>query len=322
MKIARAARHRVLPLERWAWESLAYTLRTQGKWRETAEACEHALADLQPRLGDLEMKEMMVRYAEALRRLGRGEDAANVERQLYTSIAALAAAPAFTPAALTRRAEMRIRVGQFKEAAADTAQAMELNPKLNTPWCYRGCLLAHLGDEQTYRVHCDAMLKQFGRDGPHEGERMAKTCLLLAGSPDLADLSSIVDRKLAVDTGVVRAWDQLAKAMAEYRAGRFDDCVLTAGQAAADIDNPMGKATAQLFGAMAHHQLGRHDQLGPLLDELARYAEQEAPKFGMEHADSLFPVEDWLILRVTLREAGVLVRGTPTTGPEAKAAGQ
>jgi serine/threonine protein kinase len=316
LKICRAARLRVFSFERWEWGSLTHTLRTQGKWRETAEACESALADLRPLLGDVEMRELMAGYAEALRRLGRGGDAAEVERQLFRAMAALAVAPAFTPAALTRRAQVRIGVGQFNEAAADSARAIELDPTRIMTWYLRGCLLAYLGDEPTYRAHCDDMLKQFDHGGPTEIPTemadTAKTSLILAGTPHLPRLNTILDRALAIDTGTERAWDQLAKAMAEYRAGQFDACIHAAGEAAAGLrgHDAAGESTANLFAAMAHHRLGRPDKAGAMLDEVARYAEQE--KFGTEEAGRGYTV-DWLILQVVVREAEALMRGTPPT---------
>jgi len=266
-------------------------------------------------VGDTQLKGMTTRYAEALRRLGREEDAAKVDRQLNTAMMALAAAPASTAPALTNRAELRIRLGQFKEAAADAARAMELDPTPIWAWYYRGCLLAYLEDEPAYRAHCDAMLKQFEHGGPREGERTAKTCLLLPGTPHLARLDAVLDRALATDTGDLRAWDQLAKAMAEYRDERFDACIRTAGEAAAGLrDDASGKAAAQLFAAMAHHQLGRPDKAEPILNEVARYVEQDVPKFGVNGAGSDYSVENWLIRQVTLREAKRVIRETPPSG--------
>jgi hypothetical protein len=190
---------------------------------------------------------------------------------------------------------------------------MELEPKQNWAWFFRGCLLAYLGDEPAYRAHCDAMLKQLDTDDPRDLERTAKTSLVLAGTPHLRRLSTIVDRALAVDTGELRAWDQLAKAMAEYRAGMFQDCVRAAGEAAAGLreSDAAGARSAELFAAMAHHRLGRHEKAGPMLDEVTRYAEQEVPNFdggGVGPADQYHMV-NWLILHVTLREAKALIRG-------------
>ena len=144
------------------------------------------------------------------------------------------------------------------------------------------------------------------------GERTAKTCLLLAGTPHLARLNIILDRALAADAGEYRAWDQLAKAMAEYRAGRFDECIRAAGEAAAGLreHDDAGKAAADLFAAMAHQQLGQLDQARSMVNEVARYVEQEVPKFNTEDAGPDYTVENWLVLHVALREAN----GGPAAG--------
>jgi tetratricopeptide (TPR) repeat protein len=256
---------------------------------------------------------LMSRHADVLRQLGRNHRAEEVEGELHSAQAAIAAAPASTPDALTRRAEMRIRLGLFKDALADSSRAMELDPPSIMPWYYRGCLLAYLEDEPTYRAHCDAMLKHFERSGPREGERTAKTSLLLPGTPHLARLNEVLDRALAVDSGDLQAWDQLAKAMAEYRAGRFDACIDMAGKAAdrLRLHNVDGSAAAELFAAMAHHRLGRHDRAAAILDEVARYVEQKVPKFGADKFGADFTVENWLILHVALREAEALIRAKP-----------
>jgi hypothetical protein len=196
---------------------------------------------------------------------------------------------------------------------------MELDPTVDLPWYYRGCLLAYLGDEPAYRVHCDAMLKQFERGSPREGERTAKTCLLLAGTPYLARLNAMLDRALVAEAGEKRAWDQLAKAMAEYRAGRFEECIRQAGDAAAGLRryNHAGKSAAELFAAMAYQRLGRHEKAGPMLDEAARSVGQDlSTLFGTVEAGTSTDsgVENWLVFHVTLREAKALIRGAPPGG--------
>jgi len=143
------------------------------------------------------------------------------------SLNAVADAPAHTHAALARRAELRVRVGRFKESLDDFAGVMELDPTSHWAGYFRGCALAYVGDEAAYRSHCAAMLEQFGGRGSpdRDAERIAKICLLLPGAPDVERLNAVMDRYLVVDTGVELAWDQLVKSMAEYRAGRFDECI-------------------------------------------------------------------------------------------------
>jgi len=311
LTLAGASKHRVVPFEAHSLEGLAEAMRRQGKWDEVAALYEGALAHGPAGMWGRQWQDMLGRHAEALRRLGSDERAAGVERQLQAAQAALAAAPASTPAALTRRAGMRIRVGQFKEAAEDSARAIELDPGPIEPWYFRGCLLAYLRDEPSYRSHCDDMLKRFDRGAPDEVEETAKTSLLLAGTPHLAHLNTLLDRAPAGDAGTDRAWNRLAKAMAQYRAGQFDACIRTAAEAAAGLDghDAAGKSTAELFAAMAHYRL-RHDKSGPMLDELTVDVEPEAPKAGAERPSSAYTV-DWLILQVALREAQALIRAQP-----------
>ena len=311
--IATASRFRISRLEAAAWKGLAEVLGSQEKWSEMADVYDRALADLRPGVSGEHWDEMMQGDVQVLRRLGRESEAERVQQRLRAHWETAASAPAATPTALIRRAMMRIQLRRFKDADADLAHVMELDPKQNWAWFHRGCLLAYLGDEPAYRAHCDAMVKQFDTDDPQHLERTAKTSLLLAGTPHLPRLSAMVDRALAVHAGETRAWDQLAKAMAEYRAGRFQDCVRAASEAAAGLRKAetAGARAAELFATMAHYRLGWHEKAGPMLDEVARYVEQEVQKFGDGGVGPAaeYDMVDWLILHVALREAKALIRG-------------
>jgi tetratricopeptide (TPR) repeat protein len=307
----------MIMIEIWVYEGLAAALRNQGKWQQAAEAYEHALADLRPRVGDLQLREIIAQYALVLRRLGDGEKAAALQRQYMSSLQAAASVPAHMPDALIQRSAMHARAGKFKEALADSTRAIELDPTLHWAWYYRGCLLAYQGDEPAYRAHCALMLERFAGSGPpaRDGERTAKTCLLLPEPPDGARITAILDAYLKADVAELLAWDQLAKAMAEYRAGRFEESARWAADAASGLrtQDQTGKAAADLFAAMAHHRLGRHEQARGMLDDVSRWAEQELPKAGVDDIGR-HSIENWLILHVALREAKALVRGEPPDG--------
>jgi hypothetical protein len=51
-----------------------------------------------------------------------------------------------------------------------------------------------------------------------------------------------------------------------------------------------------------------------MLDEVARYVEQEMPKFNGLGPDPAYKMVNWLILHVALREAKALIRGSPPDG--------
>jgi hypothetical protein len=87
--------------------------------------------------------------------------------------------------------------------------------------------------------------------------------------------------------------------------------IAKADAAGALRDHAFGRATSELFAAMAHHRLGRHEQARRGLDDVARWAEQERPEAGVEDIGR-YSVENWLILQVALREAEALIRGKPT----------
>lgn len=208
------------------------------------------------------------------------------------------------------RAKLRVRAGQFKDAAADFSRAIAIDPADHWPWYYHGCLLAYLGDEPAYKAHCAQMVQRFGSavDG-HLLDCTVKTCSLLpngaGGDPER--LNQIANQVWALGSKDERnvAWFRLLKGMAEYRAGGHERAInwLTASLQPA---LPHRSATGELYLAMAYHRMGKTDDARAALARAEDRVQRLTPKPGVgDLAEG--GIENWLICQTALREARAVV---------------
>jgi formylglycine-generating enzyme required for sulfatase activity len=153
---------------------------------------------------------------------------------------------------------------RWREAGADFARALDLEPGNHWFGFCLGPLLLHSGDEAGYRAHCRRMLDRFADTAdPNTAERIGKSCMLL---PVAADDMKLIDRMsaLAFSVGARSPYlkhFQLTRGLADYRAGRFDAALEQLRACQAGEGYPMGRAIhvlAAFTEAMAHRQL-KHD---------------------------------------------------------------
>jgi eukaryotic-like serine/threonine-protein kinase len=117
-----------------------------------------------------------------------------------------------------------------------------------------------LGKEDEYRRMSQAMLNRFENEtDPRTCERIGRACILLPTSPDeLQRAIALIDRAIAADK-LQPAWVidyfQIAKALAEYRAGHFDSAISILNGDAKGVLGPL----PGLIRAMAQFQLGHID---------------------------------------------------------------
>jgi tetratricopeptide (TPR) repeat protein len=208
------------------------------------------------------------------------------------------------------RANRYGRRGQWPQAGADLAKAIDLDPSDHQAWFQSAAVRLQLGDVEGYRRACRQMLTRFGRTKDlYIADKTAKTCLL---APDaVSDLKPVTELAEQVVTGTENercyCWFLLVRGMADYRHGRFasaltwiDKCL-----AADSKGQPVSlDATAGLMAAMAHHQLGRRQRASEALDKAVKLMEQQpagAPDFDWD---------DRLRFQIVRREAEALVKGT------------
>jgi tetratricopeptide (TPR) repeat protein len=214
--------------------------------------------------------------------------------------------PKIEPTELFLHADELARRSQWPEAAAEFTRALEIYPDNHWHWYRSGCLQVQIGDRAGYRQQCDRMLELFGdTDNPYVAERTAKVCLLW---PDSASedprLSSLADRAVTKEPDNV--WFVLVKGISEYRAGRFESASEWLNKAAHSPQNShYSRSLAQLFQAMAQHELGQsagaRESLGAaaeVLDQLQQQIDKTALEAGWH---------DWLMCQMVRREAEQLL---------------
>jgi tetratricopeptide (TPR) repeat protein len=195
---------------------------------------------------------------------------------------------------------------------------IELAPSVHLGWYLNAPLRLELGDIEGYRRACREMLTRFARaKNPIIADRTAKTCLLMPGAvTDLKPVMKLADRAV---TGTEKEgcyrWFLLARGMADYRDGRFASAITWLDKSlSADSDwRPLSlDATAHLFLAMAHQQLGRPAEARQALDKATKMMAQKLPD------DPGMDWDDWLRFQIVRREAEALVKGKSADQPMRK----
>ena len=220
------------------------------------------------------------------------------------------------------RADRYARMGRFADALADRERAMVLDPASYDAWFAAAIGQLYLGDVGAYRATAGGMLRRFAdTDNPEAAERTAKAYLLgpPGGGADVGRAVALADRSLAFPHAESRVgWFELTKAMAEYRAGRWQsalDRLAKFREHAARINYgdpryPVGTGLA--LAAMACHRLGQHEQARRHLGESARLMEA-CPKPG--GADLGPGPDNWAVWAIFHREAAALIEGTTAGEP-------
>jgi serine/threonine protein kinase/tetratricopeptide (TPR) repeat protein len=217
---------------------------------------------------------------------------------------------------------------RFAEAAEDFRRAVRAEPSNHWNYYYLACLELYLGDAAAYRRTAAEMFDRFGgTERATIGDRTAKVCLLTPqpiGDP--AKLQRLVDQAMKSDQDPrLLPWFTMAKALLEYRSGRFQSAVESCDGAARELPGPTPSATLDAIRAMSHHRLGHHDQAIECLDRATARIDKDLPKPGGPLTGG---AENWLICHILHREAELLITGkasplpatqpatrTTTTGP-------
>ena len=225
------------------------------------------------------------------------------------------------------RADLHARLGRFAEATADWEAVVRARPEhFHAQFCAAVGRL-HAGEVDAYRAHVRSMMQRHASSG--DGGALERTAVLYLLSPPpagegeadgVAAATRLVDRDLALERPrAVTGWAELAKAMAEYRAGNPDGCLQWLQKFRAAVPHMAYSNRRYLQGtglaleAMSHHRLGRGDQAARSLDAATRLMEQ-CPRPG--EGDLGDQPERWQVWAMYLREAReLLAGGSPAPAP-------
>jgi serine/threonine protein kinase/Tfp pilus assembly protein PilF len=296
------------------WLFLAMSYWHDGQQGPARDAYDKAIQEIENGLAGRTDAEMLSHiYAEADELLTIADETTTAK-----NVDARGAAEAF--AELGR---LRARQGNFRQAAADYAKAIGLEPESAFIWFQGGSLLAHLGQREAFRKHCAAMLQQFG--GTQDRRVAERTAKLMSSVPtdfsavDPQQIVALADRALASGApheDIDIQWFHLAKGMADYRAGQFDSVLLSMKKAKTP-HWPVRTVLADLYMAMAQFHLGDREASVKTLD--GAVAMMMVPLPGRDDLGEHF--HDYLFCQLARREAEALILDPaqkPTTNKESK----
>jgi eukaryotic-like serine/threonine-protein kinase len=154
-----------------------------------------------------------------------------------------------------------LKCNHLAEARGAWANLIAAEPPEHEAWDGYAELSLFLGDEVEYRRVRRALLARFGESKAQVAERTGRACVLAPGTPEeIAGGAALIDRALAADKNDYPEWAypyfQVAKALAEYRAGRWTSSVAALEGDASRVLLP----APQLILALDLHCLKREDE--------------------------------------------------------------
>ncbi len=218
------------------------------------------------------------------------------------------------PALFSRRGDLYARQRQWKQAAADFVRFSELGSDDSIAWMRGAVLLAKIDDVEGYREYCRRMLSHFeGTDRTEIAERTAKVCLLVPPvASELEAVLKMADRAVTLNPGPqLMPWVQLAKGLAEYRAGHHESAIQwcekgVKGQRPGQSIYPWYRtAMAHSVQAMAHYRLNQLDEARDELAKGSEVLEAQSKRYESRGLDGAW--SDWLICQILHREADALI---------------
>jgi serine/threonine-protein kinase len=187
-----------------------------------------------------------------------------------------------------RLREILLRQGHGEEAKSSWEKAFYSDASTYSECDGYPVLCLILGHEYEYRRACARMLERFGSTAdPRACEVMGRTCFLATTSAEVLQQGvALIDRALAADKSTYEDWLYpyflFAKALAEYRSGRYERAIAICEGEAASVLGP----APELVTALAQHRLGN--------EHAARQALSEANKEFDGKGDAVRERENWL----------------------------
>ena len=178
------------------------------------------------------------------------------------------------------------RESRWREAAADYAKAIEMEPRRGREYISLAALLVAEDNLEDYRRLCQRILSRFAStEDPLDADKAAKACLILPSSgadpnavKQLADIAVTKDQE-----GRLFSYRQCTKGLLEYRQGRFQSAIEWERKALHFETPDEGRAMdgcvrilAYAVLAMAHHELGQPDKCSAVFTKAATLSRNDS----------------------------------------------
>jgi tetratricopeptide (TPR) repeat protein len=286
---------------------LGSTLEAEGKLAESEQVRREALA-LRRKRGENETPQALSELESLTRVLMAQKKPGDAEQLLDEALT-----PAFVknPSSadlLDLRVDLKARRGQWQEAAADAALAIELEPFHDTRFPVLAALFVKTHNRPAYEQLCKRLLTTFANTTNfYAADQVAKACLFLPSSEaDSKVIGHLTDTTVMQGIGDRGAMPffQDCKALSEYRQGHYAEAVKWA-QKPLQIPGIYVHGHAYAVLAMAYWQLGEKDEARAML---AKGDTLEPPIMPLSIAeDPSNAWLAWLYARIQLDEATALV---------------
>ena len=292
----------------YSLRKLGSTLEVEHKWPEAESIFREALAvSSKKREQD---PEALADLQKLVRLLANENKFSEAKDLLDKALTPAFAAQAASAELLAQRVTLLGRRGRWQEAADAATVSLENQPTDH----YRAHMLAGLlvvtQKRSDYEKLCNQLITRFSNTlNPYIAERVAQDCLVLPNSGvDLALVDKMADTAVTRGGGeAALPYFEAAKAMSNYRLGRFNEAIEWAEKA---VKSPTAEAAAKAKAfavqAMANWQLGQKSVARAALAS----GDQAAPRFSPEQ-DSKDLGESWiawLFARISLDEATTLMQ--------------
>ena len=212
---------------------------------------------------------------------GRTEAATEIFRQAVASFSKTIELNGKTWWTWSSRGEAYAELGEWDEAEADFAKAVELAPEQAQLHYRRALARLALADSKRYHEICADMVMRFGHSSDLEAAYWsAWTCALAPDAvTDWRPVVLLAEKALAADPKNCDKLQDLGAVL--YRAGRFEDAIqrLTEAEAAFKEAKAQFSGTIYtwLFQAMTEHRLGRADKASEWLEKAIQDIDQPPP---------------------------------------------
>jgi WD40 repeat protein/serine/threonine protein kinase len=212
-------------------------------------------------------------------------------------------------------ADIHGRKGQWKEAYASLARAIELDPNDHLSAFLLGPLVAERGDLPAYQDYCKTMLSRWrGVADPAEAERTITACLLLPGGVhDPEQLAPLMKRAMSArEMHDDYSWIRFAEGLYHYRCGRFEEALRACGKSLErSAPDPPLLVMNHYVEAMSLHYLGKAEEARQAMAKASRLLDRKSPR--LDSIDG--PWNAWLCCRILRREAEARIEPTKEPGP-------
>jgi tetratricopeptide (TPR) repeat protein len=291
---------------------LGLTFEREGKWAEAEAVHRERLAVWRQR-GENESPQALSeleRFTHVLMAQKKFGDAEQLLDEALT--------PAFArqpPSAnlLALKADLKARRGQWQEAAADAALALEHQP-FNPRYAMVAALFIKSHNRPAYEQLCKRLLTMFANTTDiYVADQVAKSCLFLPPSDvDLKLVGFLADLAVTRGTGDQDAMPfyQDCKALSEYRRGHYAEAVEWA-EKPLKIPGIYVHGHAYAVLAMAYWRLGEKDEARAMLAKGDTLAPPIIPLSIAEDPGNAWLA--WLYARIQLDEATALIKPGSTT---------